>query len=385
MGFKHDHGRNSELYKSLEKIAFQKEWIKPQKIVKEAAPNYIPVENVEQNILNLCEALHQKGLSALASDLEKNYLLYKTAKSNDPGDVDPETIHMAHPAGGTQVSNVSSEAYVEDILEAHIQALNVALKPVKLSNASDILQAVKIVLAVDPTDAQKMEMHSKPLTQQLRDVYKEIIDLFVYCAKQGQNSLGVDAFNEVMKNCTEFLEKLKDPKTTYNDLNPRYKEIRDRLQYKIWGASLSSDETNNVLMPRLIPLENKFQATMWSSVVGKDPLIDTKSISKNNPDDQNEVLFTAESDRALKNLNKWQDDVNSDPELDQEDKDNASKWIKFKKDKITKLKDDFALILDPERKLSFSKKYLDSLRSITWKAPNDFETFRKNLGYTNAQ
>jgi len=388
MSFKHDDGRNSALYKSLEKIAYEKGLIKEEPIQKKASyvkKSYAAGDFLDENIVKLCDGLREKGMISQASDLEKNFLLYKMAKSSAPKDVDPEVIQDAHPNGGTRVSTIHEEAYVEDILETHLKMLQVSLedvKPRKLASSKDILKAIKIALAA-PTADEQVAVWNKPLTDSLRSIYKEIIDLFIYCAKLGTSNLGVDATNEVLQGCAALLEMLKDPSTNYNKTKPRYDAIRKRLEYKFWSPSLSVDQTNNVFFPRLFPLENKFQVEMWKDLAGKDPLINQMAVSKNDPTDENATLFNNETELAEKRLAKWKSYLEKSSDFEESESKAGIDWITAKQNKITKLKDRFKLITDPAEKKELSKGYLNSLRAITWKAPNDFETFRKTFGLKN--
>lgn len=156
MTFKHTKHWDSELSRSLEKIALAKGLVKPEPAIKKSAAvtkkaDTFPTSNLMENILKLCAGMRSNGLIEEALEVETNYLNYKSAQTlyeafKETGD---DVIQQAHPDGSHKMENVDSdEATFEDILDKHVKILQVLnKKPTgKLSSAAQVLKAVKMVL-----------------------------------------------------------------------------------------------------------------------------------------------------------------------------------------------------------------------------------------------
>ena len=94
MTFKHIQHWDSEVFRSLEKVAFQKGMIKPEAIQKTATPtkkaDLTPSGNLMENIFKLCSGMREQGLQKEAAEIELNYLKYKRA----------QTLYEAHKERG---------------------------------------------------------------------------------------------------------------------------------------------------------------------------------------------------------------------------------------------------------------------------------------------
>lgn len=154
MTFKHSDFSSSEVMRSLERLVVQKGIVKPEQFIKQASitksADYLPTENLTENVMKLCGGLRSQGLVKQASELEANFLAYKQAQTlyqahKETGD---DLIESAHPEGSHKLRDVDSdEATFEDILEQHVKSLQVANKTPKgkLSSAA-LISKVKTVL-----------------------------------------------------------------------------------------------------------------------------------------------------------------------------------------------------------------------------------------------
>ncbi len=155
MTYKHTAFEDSVTMRSLTKLAREKGWITETKLEKTASaqnPDLTPTNDFTSNLLKLCNGLRASGFDKQAEELESKFLQLKSAQSmygvsNEKGE---DLVHDAHPKGSHKLEGVDSkEATVEDILDKHLQILDVVnKKPTgKLSDASSILGAVKVVLS----------------------------------------------------------------------------------------------------------------------------------------------------------------------------------------------------------------------------------------------
>lgn len=146
MTFKHGKFSDSPTLRSLERLAIQKGWYKDEPVVKTASPKLdLRVTNsLTNNIMVLCAGLRAKGFEEHAEEIEERFIEYKKASKDELEDL----VHEAHPKD----AKVNNEL-VETIIDTHLKMLDVANKSAtgKLSSASDILFAVKTVLAEDDT------------------------------------------------------------------------------------------------------------------------------------------------------------------------------------------------------------------------------------------
>lgn len=158
MTFKHVKFADSPTMRALEKVAYDKGWVKPETMQKTAskktAASLVPTDNLMTNVLKLCAGLRSQDMEKYADELETCYLNYKRAQTmyDAHGEKGEDVIHAAHPKGSHKLEDVdSSEACFEDILDRHVKMLQVVeKKPTgKLSSAKQVIDSVKIVLGQD--------------------------------------------------------------------------------------------------------------------------------------------------------------------------------------------------------------------------------------------
>lgn len=169
--------------RSLEKIAINKGLVKQEPLTKMASVqnDLNPSENLTENILKLCSGLRQSGFDKQAEELERNFLTYKKANSlygvhKEKGE---DLIDQAHPKGGHKLLDVEGDALVETILERQLKMLDVInKKPTgKLANHSDILHAVKVVIAAETIESLESKVKENiNLARQTHDQLVSIIN-----------------------------------------------------------------------------------------------------------------------------------------------------------------------------------------------------------------
>jgi hypothetical protein len=152
MTFKHVKFDDSMTMRSLERLAKEKGWVKPElvKTAEAAQPDYTISGNLMENVLKLCAGLRNLGFDKYANELEEKFIVYKQANSlyeisSETGD---DVIDTAHPKGSHKLEGVEGDATVETIIDQHLKMVEVSnKKPTgKLASQSDILNAVKKAL-----------------------------------------------------------------------------------------------------------------------------------------------------------------------------------------------------------------------------------------------
>jgi len=161
MTLKHAQFQQSPTMRSYVKAAQEKGWIKEEPLIKKASPNLQAAASLTENILKLCQGLHQIGASKYAKELETQFVQYKQAQTayDVSGEKGEDLVHAAHPKGSHKLENVDSdEAVIETILDQHIKTLDKVEKmPTgKLSTSAEIIAAVKVVLAQSYDDVRNL-------------------------------------------------------------------------------------------------------------------------------------------------------------------------------------------------------------------------------------
>jgi hypothetical protein len=179
MSFKQTKHWDSEVMRSLEKVAYEKGLIKPEPLQKQASlsktADITPTSDLMQNIIKLCIALRAEGLVKEAAEVETNFFNYKKAQTlyevtKEKGE---DLVDAAHPQGSHKLEGLDSEeAVVEDIVDRHNKMKAVVdKKPTgKYSSTKDILNAVKVTLGADPLAMERGNLSTKKgLSKQAAD------------------------------------------------------------------------------------------------------------------------------------------------------------------------------------------------------------------------
>lgn len=287
MTFKHVKFQDSPTMRALEKFAKDKGLIKPEPLQKSAAlakrADLTPSDNLMDNIFKLCAGMRAQGLEKEAAEVETNYLNYKRAQTlyeahKEKGE---DVIQFAHPKGSHKLEGVEGdEAVVEDILDKHVKFLQmIEKKPTgKLSNASQVLNAVKRALGEDQSEAGRLE-------SQIRNNVNQVISILDRVAERAKPEMtaptdwdwNVNPIKEAANNPTR--DNLKSMKSNLNALIDRIKPG--------WVMGITENTWNKLAGPLLnkgIQLIN--QAAEWrdraNEIYAKQELGD---YSEKGPDD----------------------------------------------------------------------------------------------------
>lgn len=158
MSWKHAKFDDSAVFRSLEKIAQQKEIVKNSEIVKTAEKSFDlkPSGNLTDNVMKLCAGLRAQGLENRAAELESKFINYKRAEtlyetSKEEGE---DLVDAAHPKGSHKLESVDGDATIETIIDQHLKLVDIVnKKPTgKLATNKDILNAVKMALGQDASE-----------------------------------------------------------------------------------------------------------------------------------------------------------------------------------------------------------------------------------------
>lgn len=400
MAFKHDDARNSAVYRSFEKIAYDKGLISKDQIHKTASTTkqkFKPTNSLMENVLLLCAGLRSNGLIAQANDLEQKFLMYKSAASTS--EVDPEIMQQAHPSGSTRVSNISDEAVVEDALEAHLKMVDVAIKPpqIRLTTASEVLHAVKIAIAQDFGD------DIRALNAKLGSLRDKVLQTMfrMHSIIETEGNMISGSYSRNYRTAYVLLEKTpikEDNILSAMDYFKRFKNdakpgILGGAREDAWSQIEQQFPVVEASLNEMLKLRKEINRLSFNS--SNKSLNDEKELPKatvpyeekpSNQIDKKVVpdaikTFENEVNNALSNLRKWEAIIENNTIEDggkygPSSVAAAKKWINDKRLLITGLKEKFEKYPD-DLKNELSQQTLQKLRNLTWKEPGSFETFRK--------
>ena len=195
MSFKHNKFEDSEIMRSLEKVAVQKGLVKSEpakEMRKEASNNLSATGNLTQDIVKLCSGLRASGFIAQANEIEKNFIMFKQAETlyQTSKETGKDLVDAAHPDGSHQLKDLKHK--VLTITDRHEVLLDkVNKKPTgKLATSSDIIKAVKMALG------------QQNFLQTYNESYNSIVDNFkeLYSSYEGilnkAKEMGVDVLND---------------------------------------------------------------------------------------------------------------------------------------------------------------------------------------------
>ena len=218
MTFKHTKFEDSATMRSLVKVAADKGWVKSEPLKKTASveEDLSPTTNLTENLVKLCAGLRKSGMDKFANELEDKLIAYKKA-ANSLYDVSKEKgedlVDSAHPKGGHTLEGLEGDAHVETILETKLKMIQmVDKKPTgKLASHTNILRAVKIVLAEESVDELE-----KQIRGQLQAAYATWQKIKKIADEDLTIGMGHEStYSEVVNNST--IDKIKDAKKTFNN------------------------------------------------------------------------------------------------------------------------------------------------------------------------
>lgn len=181
MSWKHSKFDKSTIFRSLERIAIEKGIVKPEEIKKEASNKELdlnPSDNLVGNIMKLCAGLRHEGMSKYADELELNFLNYKKAQTlyETTKETGEDLVDMAHPKGSHRLEGVEGDSVFETIIDQHLKGVEIANKKPhgKLSTAKNIIDAVKISLAIEEDEDKILDKQKVLALQELRKIIPKL-------------------------------------------------------------------------------------------------------------------------------------------------------------------------------------------------------------------
>jgi hypothetical protein len=247
--------------RSLEKVAYDKGWVKPEPITKQASKkeSLAPTNNLMTNVLKLCAGLRTQGMEKYADELETCFLNYKRAQTmyDAHGEKGEDVIHAAHPKGSHKMEDIdSSEAVFEDILDQHVKIMQVMDKKPsgKLSTAREIIDGVRVVLGQDANEEQE-----DALLQDVKVKMQSVNSIMNSFFEQIQSEVTVSA--DMMKPIIRIREltEIRHPKK--DDMLHLKKVLEDvRWRFKpgiLMGISADTWDTTEPLIDQSLDLVDK--------------------------------------------------------------------------------------------------------------------------------
>lgn len=371
MIFKHGKFEDSVTMRSLEKLAKEKNLVQDKPVLKTASKNNKSTDlsitsNLTNNILKLSSGLKQLGYADYANELEKNYINYKQANSlynvhKEDGD---DLIHSAHPKGSHKLEGVDGDAVVETVLDQHAKLVSIVNKnpSVKLSSSAEVINAVKLVLAVaSAPEIKNLLNESYDLAAQARDVAFKVGNLS-FVVKSWVNSRieaikeNVDAFNMTGEPIDDIVSSINALKRNFTP------NLLHNLLPEFLNKGLTDDDVykkvNGILQNSLTKAKEAKKALLEYHTTGnkteEKAVLETPQ--KTNSDI--ELLIKTYND-ALKNIVRYKAEVEA-KEIPESKTiiswlDNASAIIKNKLDKFNSY--------DPATKESVAKILLDKFNN----------------------
>jgi len=367
MTFKHAKFDDSAVMRSLEKVAREKGWVESKPITKSASSelNFSPSSNLTENVLKLCAGLKQVGLERYALDIENKFVTFKQAATlyDTHGETGEDLVEAAHPKGSHKLEDMDSNHVVLTILDQHLKGIELAnKKPTgKLSNARDILKAVKIVLA-DGSD-QNTGL-TQPVVNYIMSFFKNIDEHLssTWDNLAGYNSDGAIAYNRLKANMIKHINA-----KTLN--NATFAQINTMIDDAIKG--FSSREITKLFYMGDGAEKTIFQLKGLKNYMNDTAIEDHKSLISSTPKaDESVQQFITQINGHLGTLKSWTVTVNNDPENSPADKAEAMKWITERTTELTDLKNQLMEEKDPEEQKQKAPGFIGALAKSKFSKEN---------------
>lgn len=280
MTFKHTKFEDSSTMRSLVKVAQEKGWVKEEPLQKTASPklDLKPTTNLTENLVKLCSGLRASGFEKQAEELESKFVQFKQAAANSLYDVSNEKgedlIQAAHPKGSHKMEDIDSkEATFEDILDKHFKMMQVVdKKPTgKLSNASEIIGAVKTVLS------NAKVVTAAPTLDNLYEQANTVFQKF----KQIYSNISLQTGNDVSSNRSYFdaLQRGIDDRKVYssrgleNSLIDALDNLKNEEEPGFFASGEETQKWQDVILP-MIGIASRF-ANQFHAIVAEIRKLET--------------------------------------------------------------------------------------------------------------
>jgi uncharacterized protein YaaR (DUF327 family) len=376
MSLKHKQLQDSIVGRSYLQVAQSKGWISKETLKKEAsAPDVQPTTNLTENILKLCHGLRQSGFDKYAKELETKFVQFKQAQTlyNTGKGEGKDLIEAAHPQGSHKLEGLEGEyAIIETILDQHTKIMEKIEKVPhgKLSNAEEIISAVKTVLGQDADPKSLLQSASASVQQALSIAEKVggLTDIVINWAK-GRASLVQAISDKKREDITR--EDAVEAENAVNALSRNFQpDILHEYLPEFLTKGISDEQTWNqvkVLFDAALKNIREARAAIISQAITQT----TKPTYK--PGTTEDVEHVKQLIREyLNTLTSWVGKINADASLDVRSKEAGVNWVQRKWDVINDLREKFEK-LPADKQLNAAPQILNSWKQVAQEATN----FRK--------
>ena len=355
MTFRHTKFEDSQVMRSLEKIAVEKGLVKPapaKSIHKTASNNLVPSGNFTQDIIKLCAGLRSNGFNKYAEEIESKFLMFKQADtlyqtSKETGE---DLIDAAHPEGSHKLDGLDHTVLTIVDRQKRIQEILNKQPMGKLATNKEILHAVKKALGQTPADTEASFKEATEITddQNFRNLpssfnsqIKKVND-YIY-SLEAQIRYKIKKATRVYE---EFVDVANNDLGWYTRINGKlpssdvfFKPIDDSNNYKP-SVFLNMKKKMSALYNKLKP-----EGTFTVGGVSDDVWIDIKGkLKKMNgfmTDSINLFELIQENEVKLTDLNSQKESEVSDPNFTKFQSFKQSiKSLEFNREKYPKLSDE---------------------------------------------
>ena len=392
MTYKHIQFSDSETMRSLERVAHQKGWYPAEPLKKVASADLSVSTNLTENIVKLCSGLRTSGLEKYADEIEQRFMQYKSAQtlyetSNETGE---DLVDAAHPKGSHKLENVdSSEAVIETIIDQQLAAVKmINKKPTgKLTTASQILNAVKIVLSQTETVSSLEEK----LNKQMNMFRNNLTSL--NAATQEELSIAISR----EKSYDDMIELSKNP--TYADNLAKLVTLTSYLSTRLSPGrffGVSEESWKSSIQQRVNAVLNNLSNAVRinNQLIGLKRIETKKEIGDPNDEEMDPNVNSSSQpvkeragtdvypdttklssliETTLSAIRGYKVAINSDPDNNPNDKARANSWLKNREDEIAIIKTNLFSIKDFTDQNSAAQSLLPKFQKIV----NKLQSFQK--------
>ena len=262
MTFRHTKFEDSQVMRSLEKIAVEKGLVKPapaKSIHKTASNNLVPSGNFTQDIIKLCAGLRSNGFNKYAEEIESKFLMFKQADtlyqtSKETGE---DLIDAAHPEGSHKLDGLDHTVLTIVDRQKRIQEILNKRPTGKLATNKEILNAVKIALA-ETADLEVPEGFDTDRSAREADEAQEAKNKELSALKSRESRLLANR-NKLINDAYDAyksLEEYANKHTTFSGMTSAKKAFAECRNEQ--GGIIDEKVSSNVLNEILTQLEKDY-------------------------------------------------------------------------------------------------------------------------------
>lgn len=378
MTFKHGKFEDSATMRSLIKVAEQKGWVTSEPLKKTASESIdlSPTSSLTENVLKLCAGLRQSGMHKYADEVEKNFFNYKRASDiyDVTGEEGKDLVDAAHPDGSHKMEGIEGDAVIETILDQHLKDTEVVEKKPsgKLTDASSILRAVKMVLAGPQQETGKL----MALMDTVRKRAQTITAL-----TESELTVSWSSFSEAIAQYSQnpTIDNLKKIQGIMSKQASRLKPgIAFGVSEDTWKKVAPQINSINNALSQAIDIRIQMQEAEGQRLLGDEGTGEEKKDAPAEPkaDAYPEATkLSSALEKALGSLRGFKASINSDPDLKDkpEDKAAATAWIDNKSQQVNVVKSQLSGVIGTDESNNIAPSLLITLQKIT----SEFPAFQK--------